>query len=86
MTTTVTIELSPEDLRDVMHTPDQLAREVRLAAALHWWSQGKLSLTKAARVAGISYREFLDEVATRKVVWPYDQVDLDNDLKTLAGE
>jgi len=86
MTTTVTIELSPEDLRDFMHTPDQLAREVRLAAALHWWSQGKLSLTKAARVAGISYREFLDEVATRKVVWPYDQVDLDNDLKTLAGE
>jgi predicted HTH domain antitoxin len=82
----ITIDVPPDDLAALKQSPEQFAVELRLAAALHWWSQGRLSLGRAARIAGVSHRKFMDEIAARKVIWPYDEQDLAQDLKTLSGE
>ena len=48
-------------------SPEEFAQEMRLAAAIHWYSQGLISQGKAAEIAGVSRAEFLDELFRRKV-------------------
>ena len=81
---TITIDVPPDDLKALEASPEDFARELVLAAALHWWSQGRLSLGRAAKLAGVPYRQFFDEIAARKIVWPYDEQDLEQDLKALG--
>lgn len=40
---------------------------MRLAAAIHWYSQGLISQDKAAEIAGVSRAEFLEELFKRKI-------------------
>ncbi|MEW6487226.1 MAG: UPF0175 family protein [Thermodesulfobacteriota bacterium] len=50
----------PEGLLAALKTsPDGLGREVRLAAAVTWYEQGKVSQEIAARVAGLDRTDFL---------------------------
>jgi len=50
---TLTIEL-PEDLGVALQrSPRELAKDVRLAAAIDWYSRGLISQGRAAEVAGI---------------------------------
>ena len=44
-------------------SPDEFAREMRLAAAMLWYSRGVLSQEKAAEIAGLNRAEFLAELA-----------------------
>lgn len=55
--------------------PDEFAAEMRLAAAIHWFSQGLISQGKGAEVAGVCRAEFLDELFRRKI--PAVQVTLE---------
>ena len=48
-------------------SPEEFASEMRLAAAIHWYSQGTVSQGKAAEIAGVSRAEFLEELHRRKV-------------------
>ncbi len=41
-------------------SPDEVAREMRLAAAILWYAQGRVSQGRAAELAGLSRAEFLD--------------------------
>jgi predicted HTH domain antitoxin len=67
MMTTVTLEL-PEDVYAALRrSPEEFARELRLAAAIHWYSQGQLSQSKAAEIAGVARAGFLDELFRRRV-------------------
>ncbi len=43
--------------------PAELAREMRLAAAVKWYELGRLSQAKAAEVAGLSRADFIQELA-----------------------
>ena len=43
------------------------SREVRLAAAIHWYSQAWISQEKAAEFAGLDRIDFLKELARRNV-------------------
>ena len=48
-------------------SPEDFATEMRLAAAIHWYSQGQISQGKAAEIAGVSRAEFLEELFQRKI-------------------
>lgn len=45
---------------------DEFVQALRLAAAMHWYARGEISQGKAAEVAGISRRAFLDELARQR--------------------
>lgn len=40
---------------------------MRVAAALLWYSQGEISQSKGAEIAGTSRAEFIDELAHRRI-------------------
>jgi predicted HTH domain antitoxin len=56
-------------------TPEAFAREVRLAAAIEWYREGRVSQGKAAEIAGLSRTDFLDALHRAKV--PVCQITVD---------
>ena len=46
---------------------NEFAREMRVAAALLWYSRGEISQSVGASVAGVSRAEFIDELARRRI-------------------
>ncbi len=40
-------------------SPSEFAREMKLAAAVHWYQRGVLSQERAAELAGLNRRDFL---------------------------
>jgi len=77
----ITLDL-PEDVFSALRrSPEEFARELRLAAAVHWYSRGEVSQEKGARIAGLSRAEFLDALARQKVnVFVVDNEDLKREL------
>jgi len=62
----VTLEL-PEDVFSALRrSPEEFARELRLAAAIHWYERGEISQEKAARVADLDRTDFLLALAREK--------------------
>jgi predicted HTH domain antitoxin len=62
--------------------PHEVAAELRLAATIHWYQQGALSMERAAETAGMSRAEFVAELARRRVdVFVVDERDLERELK-----
>jgi len=56
---TVTLDL-PEDVFSALRrSPDEFVRELRLAAAIHWYTRGEISQEKAAHIAGLDRTDFL---------------------------
>jgi predicted HTH domain antitoxin len=72
---TFTIELLEDVLTPFAGTPRVFAREVRLAAAIEWYREGRISQGKGAEIAGLSRIEFLDALYRAKV--PACQVTVD---------
>jgi predicted HTH domain antitoxin len=73
--TTITIEV-PGDAFAVLHrSPLELGREMRLAAAMLWYVQGRISHEKAAQFAGISRIALIDALAEASL--PAFHVDMD---------
>lgn len=61
--------------------PHELAAEIRLAAAIHWYQQAAISMERAAETAGMDRAEFLAELARRRVdVIVVDDRDLADEL------
>ncbi len=61
--TTVAVQIDSDVLASLRMSPDEAAREVRLAAAIRWYAQGLLSQGRAAEVAGLSRAAFIDALA-----------------------
>ncbi|MGP0065574.1 MAG: UPF0175 family protein [Isosphaeraceae bacterium] len=55
---TITIEL-PDDVVADATTPEEFDRELRLAAAVYWYSRGLISQGKGARIAGLDRTGFI---------------------------
>ena len=63
--TTIEVML-PEDVFSALHkSPQEVARDVRTAAAVEWYAEGLVSQGKGAELAGLSRLEFLAELAKR---------------------
>lgn len=56
-------------------------REYRVKKAFQSYADGKISLWKAARKAGITYRAALEELKKRNILFRYEKEDLDADIK-----
>jgi predicted HTH domain antitoxin len=64
---TFTIELPEGVLTPFAGTPEAFAREVRLAAAIEWYREGRVSQGKGAEIAGLSRREFIEALSHAEV-------------------
>jgi predicted HTH domain antitoxin len=64
---TVTFELPEGALSALRLSPTEFVKEMRVAAALLWYSQGEISQSKAAEIAGTSRAEFIDALSHRRI-------------------
>lgn len=65
---TIVQKTIPQGLLSALRmAPEELAREMLLAACVQWYSQGLLSQSKASEVTGLSRLEFLHELSRRKI-------------------
>ena len=72
---TLTIDI-PDSVFPALHfAPDELAKNMRIEAAVQWYAQQRVSQEKAAEIAGISRAELIDELARRRI--PVIQVTFD---------
>lgn len=61
--------------------PIEFANEMRIAAAVQWYAEQRISQGKAAEVAGISRPAFIDELRRRHVpAIQIDATELDSEL------
>jgi predicted HTH domain antitoxin len=79
--THVNVEL-PETVYSVLQlSPNELGSELRLAAAVQWYSQGRISQEWAAEIAGLDRTDFLLALARLgKDSFGVDFDDLDREL------
>jgi predicted HTH domain antitoxin len=78
-TSTFTIELPQGVLEPLAPTPEAAARELRLAAAIAFYREGRISQGQGALIAGMSRARFLDELVRAKV--PACQVTVDERME-----
>lgn len=65
--TTITVDL-PETVFSALHmVPDDFVKEMRIAAAIKWYEQTRISQDKAAEVAGLTRAAFIVELSKAKV-------------------
>ena len=65
--TTITVDL-PETVFSALHmVPDDFVKEMRIAAAIKWYEQTRISQDKAAEVAGLTRTAFITELSRAKV-------------------
>ena len=80
--TTVTLELSEEELAALRRTPSEYVRDLKRAAAIFWYTSGQLSMEKAATIAGMDRTDFLFELSRQRVdVFNYGPSDLERELR-----
>lgn len=79
--TTLTIEMSERVFTAMRVDPEEFTKEMRLAAAVYWYEQGRISQEVAARIAGLDRTDFLLALARLgKDSFIVDFADLDREL------
>lgn len=78
----VTLEIPEEVFSALRRSPDEFGRELRLAAAIHWYERGEVSQEKAAEIAGLDRTDFLLSLAREgEDAFVVDFDDLKRELK-----
>jgi predicted HTH domain antitoxin len=63
---TLELEFSEEAFAALRRSPAEFARELRLAAAIHWYVTGRISMERAAGIAGLDRIDFLQALTREK--------------------
>jgi predicted HTH domain antitoxin len=62
-------------------SPNEFGRDLRLAAAIYWYTKGEVSQQRAAVIAGMDRTDFLMKLAAERVeVFQVDEDDLKREL------
>jgi predicted HTH domain antitoxin len=67
MPKTLTLELPDDAFSALRSSPEEFARELRLAAAIKWYEMERISQGKAAEIAGLSRSAFIDALSRYRV-------------------
>jgi len=74
----------PRDLVRILKVKDEeVPKLVKLYLAIELYREGKVSLGKAAEIAGVSKWEMMEIIASKNIPIQYDVKDLERDIKTL---
>ena len=57
------ISVPDSSLSALRRSPTEFVREMKLAAAMHWYQQGIMSQERAAELAGFNRRDFIRALA-----------------------
>src|SRR5438128_9462432 len=77
----VTLEIPDDLLARLQKDGQEASHELRLAAAFSLCSRGELSTSQAARLAGLTYADFLEAAARAKVeLFPVDLQELKEEI------
>lgn len=81
----ITLEISQDLLAALKIGIHDLGNNIRLLAAVSYFQEKKLSLGKAAQLAGVNRLEFLDILSDRGIVaFDYDESSLKNELEGVS--
>ncbi len=64
---TLSLSIPDSALSDLRRSPEELGRELKLAAAIHWCGRGLMSQERAADLAGMNRRDFIRALAREGV-------------------
>lgn len=74
----------PKELKDILHvSEDEVGKEALKSIAIELYREGKVSMGKAAEIAGISKIEMMGVLREKKVPLQYTEEDLKEDLKEI---
>lgn len=80
--TEITLRMDEDIFAALRRSPDEFVRELRLAAAIHWYERSEISQEKAAAIAGLDRTDFLLELARRgENAFVVDFADLEKELQ-----
>ena len=65
--TTIEVQVPDSVLRALHASPADVARDIRVAAAVDWFAKGLLSQGRAAEMSGLSRWAFIQELGRRGV-------------------
>jgi predicted HTH domain antitoxin len=83
---TIIFEIPPDLLAALKIGAGDLGRNIRLMAAIAYFQEKKLSLGKAAQLAGMNRLAFMDVLAERGiVVFDYDESMVASELEGVAA-
>jgi predicted HTH domain antitoxin len=78
----VAVEIPDDIVAKFKNLGSEAGKELRLAAAFSLCSRGELSTSQAARLAGLTYADFLSAAAQAKVeLFPIDYEELKEEIR-----
>jgi len=87
MMQTVSIQLPETVFSALRKDPQELAKEMRIVAAVKWYEMGEVSQGEAAEIAGLTRLEFIN-ILSRYHVSPfqYTPEEIAEELASINGE
>jgi len=82
---TISFEVSQDILDTLKVGSDELLQRMRLLTAIDYFQENKLSLGKAAELAGMNRLDFMDILSKKKlVIFDYDESELNTELSGIT--
>ncbi|MBF0436129.1 MAG: UPF0175 family protein [Magnetococcales bacterium] len=79
--TALTVTVPESSIAALRRSPTEFVREMKLAAAMHWYQQAIISQERAAELAGMNRRDFIRALARdRQEVFTLTEESLSREL------